>query len=133
MRPRHALRAVFDRADLALDDPFAAPLLFFLLNLEQVALEQVEDLVPLLDVVEQRLALFFDDFDLLRERTEPLANFAEMPVGLALVRVLAPEHARDAERAQPLERIADVLHELVLLALRTQLRELAHPPRADGS
>ncbi len=85
----------------------------------------MQDLVPLLDVAEQRLALLLDDFDLLRERTEPLANFAEMPVGLALVRVLAPEHARDAERAQPLERIADVLHERVLLALRTQLRELA--------
>ena len=45
------------RADLALDDPFAAPLLFFLLNLEQVAFEQMQDVVPLLDVVEQRLTL----------------------------------------------------------------------------
>ena len=35
-----------ERTDLALDDPLAAPLLFFLLDLEQVAFEQVQNCCP---------------------------------------------------------------------------------------
>ena len=64
------------------------------------------------------------DFELVRELAEPFANLVEVTLGRALVGVLTPEHVRVAERAQLLERLADVLHEPELLALRGELRKL---------
>ena len=123
-----------ERADLALDDPFAAPLVFFLLNLEQVALEQMEDVVALLDVVEQRLALFLDDLDLLGELTEPLANLAEMTLGLAARPRCSPQNmSRDAERRAAAR--ANRRRSARARIARASARASRAPrrPRADGS
>jgi hypothetical protein len=82
-------------------------------------------LVALQDAFDQRLPLLFDDFDLLREDAEPLAHAAQMAFRFAIVRGVPPKHSGNPESAQLLERLAHVLDEAVLLALRSELRKLA--------
>lgn len=118
-------RAFGHRTELAVDDPLEAALDLLVLDVEQVALENREDVAPLGDALEYRTPLVFRDPDLLGVLGDAPAHRTHVLRGRGLVELVAPERRRGAELLEHLERGADILEQSIPLALRGERRQLA--------
>ncbi len=110
---------------LPLDDPLVAQILFRLLLLGEVVLEDREDVAPRRNLVDDGLAAPLDLREALVEARDALPRALEVAGRAPRRHVVAPEQALRAELGELFEGTAGLLEHQVLLALKSQRFELA--------